>query len=170
MTPASRPAGARTRIAPLDCSSTADTADRLKKGSARSGIARNASQDALEFLERWTDAEPTIVDAILADRVFVPPGPLLEHRDGATQRTAGLEETEQQHGIAKIGQIGTRLHRADQPMLRQREDRDHAAVIEIGQHLMHQQQHELLRRYGILVAAETVQHDDAHAVALDMSR
>ena len=83
-------------------------------------ILRDSSQNAPEFVERVTDLEPIVVDAELADSIFVCAGPLLKHGYGAPHLASRLKIAQQQDGIGEIGHVDGRPHLADHSMLSNR--------------------------------------------------
>jgi hypothetical protein len=56
---------------------------------------------------------------------------------------------------------------ADHPGLRQDQDGHHALLVQVGEQLMHLQDHELLVRHGVQVPAQAVDHDHPSTPALD---
>jgi len=56
---------------------------------------------------------------------------------------------------------------ADHPGLRQDQDGHHALLVQVGEQLMHLQDHELLVRHGVQVSAQAVDHDHPSAPVLD---
>jgi hypothetical protein len=56
---------------------------------------------------------------------------------------------------------------ADHPGLRQDQDGHHALLVQIGEQLMHLQDHELLVRHGVQVSAQAVDHHHPGTPVLD---
>src|SRR5215207_10187200 len=163
-TAASRPEGARIRTGAV-CSSIALAP--LQKSSVLTLIRWNPGQDPAELDQTLTHPHTTAVNPELADRVLVRPGPLLDHRRSTSDLSTGFKEAQQQNGVAEVGQIQRRSHVAHHAGLRQDQDGHHALLVQIGQQLMHLQDHELLVRHGVQVPAQAVDHHHPGTPALD---
>src|ERR671921_799995 len=102
-TSASRPIGARIRSGPTP-PSTGIAVTIPEQGRGLSLEARHAGEHAVELLQRFTNADALPVDPLFADRTLVPPGALLNPRNGPADPPAGLEEAQQEHGVAQVGE------------------------------------------------------------------
>src|SRR5690349_13389925 len=101
-TAASRPEGARIRTGAACLSVTATSPH---ESSALTLVGRNPGQNPAELDQTLTHPHTTAVDAELPDRVLVRAGPLLDDRGRAPDLPSGLEEAQQQNGVAEVRQI-----------------------------------------------------------------
>src|SRR3954453_10264681 len=101
-TAASRPVGARIRTGPLLSSIPIAS---LQESHVLTLVGWNPGQDPAELDQTFTHTHPPAVDPEFPDRVLVRAGPLFDHRRGASDLPTGLEEAQQQNGVAEVGQI-----------------------------------------------------------------
>src|SRR5215207_8416692 len=163
-TAASRPEGARIRTG-AGCSFIALAS--LHESGIPTFIRRNPGQDPAELDQPFTHTHATAVDREFPDRVLVRAGPLLDHRRSTSDLSTGFKEAQQQNGVAEVGQIQRGRHVAHHAGLRQDQDGDHALLVQVGDQLMHLQDHELLVGHGVQVSAQAVDHDHPSAPVLD---
>ena len=66
----------------------------------------------------------------------------------------GLEIAKQEHGVGQIAhvEVARRIAAGDHAMLRDHDDSQDAFLIQLGEHLMHLEEQELLFRHRILIA------------------
>src|SRR5215207_10020424 len=163
-TAASRPEGARIRTGAV-CSSIALASPH--ESGIPTFIRWNPGQDPAELDQTLTHPHAAAVNPELPDRVLVRARPLLDHRGRAADLPTGLEEAQQQNGVTEVGQIQRGSHVAHHAGLGQDQDGHHALLIQVGEQLMHLQDHELLVRHGVQVSAQAVNHDHPSAPVLD---
>ena len=92
---------------------------------------------------------------------------LLNDRDRATDPAQRLEIAQQDDGVGEIGDVDRRLHVADQPVLRDRQEGRGALAVQILQQFVHVQDQRLLLGHRRLIAVEAVDHDGPRAMLLD---
>src|SRR4051812_27630219 len=101
-TAASRPDGARIRTGAV-CSSIALASPH--ESGISTFIGRHPGQNSAELDQPFTHPHTTAVDRELPDRVLVRAGPLLDHRGSTSDLPTGLEEAQQQNGVAEVSQV-----------------------------------------------------------------
>ena len=102
-----------------------------------------------------------------ANGVLVVAAALLHDRKRPAYRAAEFEVAQHDHRVAQVADVERRIHRADQPVLGEYEDGEHALLPEIGQQFVHLQDEEAFIRHRREIAVETVDDDDTGAVVLD---
>src|SRR3546814_2467244 len=77
-----------------------------------------------------------------------------------------FEIAQHHHGVAQIGDVQGRIHRANQAVLGEDKDGEYALLSQIAEQFMHLQDQEPLVGHRAEIAVEAVDHDDARAVLL----
>ena len=121
-------------------------------------IAGRSEQDPLELLQRVPQLETPGVNLVFADRILVPAGAFLYHRDRAPDPPVRLEISQHDDCVGKKGQVNRRMHLSEEPMLRQRHKRVHSLTAEILEKFVQMKQQGRLIRHRQHVAVEAVDH------------
>ena len=87
----------------------------------------------MELIEGSADLEPGVINAKLANGVFVPTSSLFKHRDCASHFAERLKIAQKKDRVGKIRDIHRRFHISDQTMLRNSEESRCAETIEVLQ-------------------------------------
>src|SRR6476469_594752 len=90
------------------------------------------------------------------DRGLVLSAAFLHDRNGLVNATARFEVTQENDGVGEVADVDRALHRADEAVLREHEDRGHRILPEVAQQLVQMKEEKLLLRNGVEVAVETV--------------
>ena len=134
----------------------------------RAFVDRHAGEDAAELAQRFTDANAALVHAEFANGALVDAAAFLHHRDRLPHFAPGFEVAQQDHGVGEVAGIHRRVHlRADDAVMRANQQRRHALLRQVHQHLVQLDGEEALLGHGVEVAVEAVDDDDLDAVAFD---
>src|SRR5512135_2169609 len=158
---ASRLVGARRRIRSSSVAADSSLIVGPRKRTIRLAVDGRPGEHPLEIGERLPDRDATTVEPQLPDGPLVPAAPLLHDRDGLPHLAHGLEVAEKDDSVREVGYVDGRLHRPDEAVLGDQEERHDALVPEVGQEFMELGDEEPLLGHGIEVAVQAVDDYDS---------
>src|SRR6185437_16533886 len=157
---ASRPTGATIRIR---SPSPSFVVGMLQHPRAVTHEDRRTTQYVLEIIQRSADANAAAgFEQELPNRPLVPAAALLEDRQSRADGSGHFEEPQAQHGVGQIADVQRRVF-LEHSMLREDENREHAALIEIGGQLVQLGSEIALPRHRIQIAVQGVDDDELAA-------